>query len=286
MRRSPISSLISVDLPTLGRPTIATRVPPPSAPGASAGEVCSWKSASAVSIKSPTPEPCVAEIKHGGPRASSWNSAPAARSRPSALFATTTTRRPRPGAQAFGDAQVLRGHAGAQHPLMNSSTSLSAIAVSVCSLIARCSPGPASGSNPPVSIARKRLSSHPRDRRRTAGRASVPESPATSAARDRVSRLNSVDLPTLVRADQARRPASCVPSYARFARFGGSLPWEARSAKQGEPRRQPMLNEACACARAAVWLRAARPALRHQQRQVAALALGPARLRPPTGAGQ
>src|SRR5882757_4601560 len=93
---------------------------------------------------------------------------------------------------------------------MNSKTSLSAIAVSVCSLIARCRPWSALGSNPPVSTARKVIgpmcpSPYCRSRVR-------PGKSATSAAREWVRRLNSVDLPTLVRPTRATAGFMASPS--------------------------------------------------------------------------
>ena len=74
-RSSPTSALTSVDLPTFGRPTIATR-----------GWPCSSSSLvllpreiarARASISSRTPSPCAAEIAAGAPRPSSWNSATA-----------------------------------------------------------------------------------------------------------------------------------------------------------------------------------------------------------------
>ena len=109
-RSSPSSALISVDLPTFGRPTTATLTRLPgadaSASPSSPAPASSTNGASACSTRSRTPSPWEAEIIIGSPSPSSWNSATASGRMPSALF-TASTSGPAGHAQAFADAAVL-----------------------------------------------------------------------------------------------------------------------------------------------------------------------------------
>jgi hypothetical protein len=87
-RSSPSRRFTSVDLPTLGRPTMATR----GWSGASSGSRSTGNGASASSISWRTPSPCSAEIATGMPSASSWNSAVTTSSRmPSVLLTARNT---------------------------------------------------------------------------------------------------------------------------------------------------------------------------------------------------
>ncbi len=88
MRSSPSRRLTRVDLPTLGRPMMATR----GWSGASSSSGSTSKGASASSMRLLTPSPCSAEIACGSPMASSWNSAVTTSWRmPSVLFTTRIT---------------------------------------------------------------------------------------------------------------------------------------------------------------------------------------------------
>ena len=88
LRCVPTSRLNRLDLPTLGRPTIANR-------GSRIGSStrgASGNSSRSRSKRSPAPFPCRAEIGNGSPSPSRWNAATSAMSAfVSALFATTST---------------------------------------------------------------------------------------------------------------------------------------------------------------------------------------------------
>ncbi len=96
-----------VDLPALGRPTTATRIPPSlaagpsSAPGATSGSE-SWSSTS--SIRPGTPRPWVAETAIGSPSPRAWNSEASNWASPVSDLLTTRVRslprRRRPSAMA------------------------------------------------------------------------------------------------------------------------------------------------------------------------------------------
>ena len=149
-RSSPTSALTSVDLPTFGLPTIATRGCP-SSRSAAAGS-SSGKSASTASRSSLTPSPCAAEIGAGTPMASSWNSATAlSAARPSLLLTASQTRRP----SLRRRAAIARspGARPARASVTKITASASAIACSVWRAISEKMPSGVSGSSPPVSIA-------------------------------------------------------------------------------------------------------------------------------------
>ena len=107
-RSSPISRLKRVDLPTLGRPTMATAgVPSSSDSAGSAGS--SGKRATTVSKRSPVPRPWMALTMNGSPRPSRENcQASASRLSPSTLLATTTAP-PAGPAQQGGHLGVVVG---------------------------------------------------------------------------------------------------------------------------------------------------------------------------------
>jgi hypothetical protein len=83
----------------------------------------------------------------------------------------------------------------------NATTSLSAIAASACRAICFRIPSFATGSKPPVSTTRNARS--PMRARPTLRSRVRPGRSCTSASRERVRRLNSVDLPTLGRPTSA-----------------------------------------------------------------------------------
>ena len=146
-RGSPTSALTSVDLPTLGLPTTATRRPLSTASSSDAGNLAStWPN------NSSTPCPVRAEITKGAPNASSkYSAAIVAPSSPSALFTTTNTglsplRRLAPIAMSWW---VKPSRAST----IKTTASASSRAWSTCCLTALLS-SPASSDSPPVSTAR------------------------------------------------------------------------------------------------------------------------------------
>ena len=215
IRSSPSSRFSSVDLPAFGRPTIARRSGPggrggsttsspsigsgsgssSSSPGT--GSAAAAGSRSAISpIRSASPSPCSAETAIGLPSPRLYASiAAAAPALPSALFATSMTRRPWRRSQAAKCASA--GVMPLRASMQNSTRSACATA---CSDEARMRPYRLSGaasSRPAVSISRTR-------RPRSIASASLasrvtPGVSATIARRPPASRLNSVDLPTLGR---------------------------------------------------------------------------------------
>jgi len=90
-RSSPSQVLISVLLPTLGRPATARRIGLSAASASSSSG--SGKSASTASSRLRMPWPCAADTGCGSPMPSSWNSASIGEStRPSALLTARNTR--------------------------------------------------------------------------------------------------------------------------------------------------------------------------------------------------
>src|SRR5690242_946088 len=92
--RSSLASLLSSeDLPTLGRPTIATRRGPPTSPYASGGG--SGSAPRIASSMSPEPRPCSAETGYGSPSPRFHSAAASASVRwSSTLLAASTTGLP------------------------------------------------------------------------------------------------------------------------------------------------------------------------------------------------
>ncbi len=156
-RSSPKIALTSVDLPTLGRPTIATLIVSGRSGSVDVLRVLSSVrrsapgiAASAVSIIARTFSPCAEEIAIGSPKPSSWNSATARSGcNPSDLFTASTTGRP-----DLRSRSAISRSCGAS-PLRpstkNTTTSHSAIACRVCLAISCRIPDVATGSKPPVS---------------------------------------------------------------------------------------------------------------------------------------
>ena len=152
-RSSPSSALMSVDLPTLGRPAMATRGMRSASSSSSAS---SGNSSSASSTRLRTPSPCAAEIGCGSPRPSSWKSAVTTpRSMPSTLLtANNTGRLIRRSSCAMSLSSGVIPSRPSTTKIMRSA---SWIACSVWRAISCLMPSRDLGSKPPVSIARKPL---------------------------------------------------------------------------------------------------------------------------------
>ena len=206
MRSSPISALKSDDLPTFGRPRIATRIA--SSPTAGRASPMSSSRATTSSSRSPVPWPCIPESGSGSPspsRCSSSASGSCAGS--SILFASTST----------GLCAARRISASSSSPGMTPGARVDdeaargrprATACRACSTIERETASLLATSTPPVSMSRNCFPAHSQTsslRSRV-----VPLVSWTTAARLEVSRLISVDLPTFGIADDRDRPEQVV----------------------------------------------------------------------------
>ncbi len=197
-RSSPSRRLTRVDLPTFGRPITPMRTPLlPVSAGMLASR--SGNGSSTTSIRVETLRPWAAAIGQGSPRPSDQKSPIAeCSSNPSVLFTTSQvffwlTRR----WLAIAWSAAIRP---ARASTINSTISASSMAASDCSAMAASIPS-SSPLIPPVSITVYTLSpSMPLPYLRSRVR---PGKSATSASRERVRRLNSVDLPTLGRPTKA-----------------------------------------------------------------------------------
>ena len=188
-------------MPAFGRPRIATRIA--SSP-ASAGPL-PGRRAMIASRRSPVPCPCTAESGTGSPRPSRWNSnASASRPGSSILFAI----------RKIGLRECRRMAASSSSPgvipvwvsTTKSTRSASAIAVRACSATCFVSGELSAMSTPPVSTSRKRCPDHSQT---TSLRSRVtPGVSWTTAWREPVSRLTSVDLPTFGKPTTATVPRS------------------------------------------------------------------------------
>ncbi len=149
-RSCPTSAFRSDDLPTFGRPRIATRIV--SSPIGARPSPGSFATTS--SSRSPVPSPCNAESGHGSPSPSRWNSAAWKSLRGSSiLFASTKT--------GFLDARSVTASSSSPGviPCRASTTkrirSASRIAARACFAISGLKTSVARSSTPPVSIRRK-----------------------------------------------------------------------------------------------------------------------------------
>ena len=142
-RSSPISRLNSVDLPTFGRPTIAT----PGIGGPSSLDLLGaarprGSSSTSSSSRSPVPRPCSAVTGNGSPRPSDTNSQMSPRRDSlSTLFATSSTGRfaRRSHSATFASSSVTPTVASTTR----STASASRTARSICALTFSSSVGPA-----------------------------------------------------------------------------------------------------------------------------------------------
>src|SRR5262245_9290056 len=209
-RSSPVSWLKRVDLPTLGRPTMATATPsgepaPASgaagspAPAGSAPGSASGRRATTASNRSPVPRPWSALTGYGSPRPrpSSSQTMPS-RLTSSTLLATSSAGLPN---RRSSSATLLSSPVT---PVVTSTTrsttSASAMARSACwlTLASRSLPPTI---HPPVSTSRN---GRPSQSASTSLRSRVtPGRSSTMAARRPTIRLSSVDLPTLGRPTMA-----------------------------------------------------------------------------------
>ena len=103
-RSSPIRRLISVDLPTFGRPTTQTRIARPLS--SSVGRYAASRPSNTWSIRSSMPWRCAADSGTGSPSPKAWNSATADRPVPSLGLVDDDGDRLAAPAQDVGDEMV------------------------------------------------------------------------------------------------------------------------------------------------------------------------------------
>ncbi len=227
-RSSPNNRLNSVDLPTFGRPMMATRgmdTSPSAGVGRSSPALSvagSENSATTASSRSPVPRPCSALTGYGSPRPSDTNShAAASRLASSTLFTTRCTGGP---ARRI---TLAAARSSSVTPVVTSTiistTSASARARSACSLTLASSVSPAA-SHPPVSTTSKGTPAH--SAVSTLRSRVTPGSSSTTAARAPTMRLTSEDFPTLGRPATTTRgsvmPRTPARTSGRRGRRGGT----------------------------------------------------------------
>ena len=225
-RVSPSSAFRSDDLPTFGRPRIATRIASsPTIPSSRPGS-CATTSSS----RSPVPWPWRAESGTGSPSPSRWNST-ASRSRrgSSILFASTITGLPE--TRRIVASSSSPGVIPARASTTKRTRSASPIAVFACSAMWRPNGPVSASSTPPVSTS---LKVTPFQSASSSLRSRVtPAVSWTTAARVWVSRLTSVDFPTFGNPTIATVPALLTgsASIVRHGRVPGG------TASRGRPSR-------------------------------------------------
>ncbi len=202
-RSSPSSAFRRLDLPTFGRPRIATRTASSVASGGALPR--SSSSATSRSRRSPVPYPWRADIATGSPRPSRWNSsAPRSDAGLSSLLASTTT----------GFRERLRMSAISSSPgvtpvlLSTTKRTRSALSTPCLAWMATCwvSGELSAMSTPPVSTSRSRLPLHSQTislRSRV-----TPGVSKTTAERVADRRFTSVDFPTFGKPTTATVPRS------------------------------------------------------------------------------
>ena len=203
-RSRPRSALTRLDLPTFGRPRIATRIASSDREGRPAGASRS-SSATTRSSRSPEPVPCWPEMGIGSPSPSRCSSS-ASGSWPgsSILFARTSTGLC--ASRRIWATSSSPGVTPARASTTKSTRSASPTASRACCAIARVRGVGSAMSTPPVSTSTKRLPVHSHT---SSFRSRVtPGISCTTAARVSVSRLRSVDLPTLGKPMIATAPRS------------------------------------------------------------------------------
>ncbi len=203
-RSSPSSVLTSVDLPTFGRPMIATLTAPASAVGMGRGLPCRRTARARARMLGQHRPRCrhgrttSDAARPGRARRTRSPRAPARDPRPCSPPARPVV----PNAAGGRRSSVSCGVTPCLASTRKTTTSPSAIAWRVCFAISNRMPSVATGSKPPVSTTRNGVSptrARPKCRSRV-----KPGKSATRAARDRVSRLNNVDLPTFGRPTMTR----------------------------------------------------------------------------------
>ena len=200
---SPSSRFTRVDLPTFGRPTIATVMPRSvgSSPSSSGCDGNGGRAARIASPSCPMPRLCAAETGTASPKPSSNSSSSRSSSRtPSALLATSSTGRP--CLRSSAAISWSSGVTPSRRSTRNSARSLSSSACRTWPVMsARIEGSKSPPTRPPVSISEKACSSMramPYWRSRVS-----PGMSATNASRVDVRRLKSVDLPTFGRPTSA-----------------------------------------------------------------------------------
>ena len=148
-RSSPTKVFNSVDLPTLGRPTMAIFGCVTSA----SSSLASGKDSRTISISSRTPSPCAPETATGVPKPNSKNSAfTTLLFMPSVLLTARTIGRP---VRRSLSAMILSCGAIPDRPsTRNTMASPSSTACNVCLAISARMPVSTTGSKPPVSTTR------------------------------------------------------------------------------------------------------------------------------------
>ncbi len=193
-RGRPRMAFTSDDLPTFGRPRMATRIsssasaPSPSSPSTSGG----GSRSTIASSRSPVPRPCSADTLIGSPRPSPCSSsAPASWAVSSTLFASTSTgRRDRRRMSASSSSPATRP---ARASMTSSTRSASSTAWRAWSATCDCMCEGSAASTPPVST---RTNSRPFQSHGISFRSRVtPGVSSTTALREPVSRLTRVDFP-------------------------------------------------------------------------------------------
>src|SRR5512133_3194532 len=208
-RSSPRRAFRRLDLPTFGRPRMATRIASsPTSCGPLPGSMVTTASS-----RSPVPWPCWAESGTGSPRPSRWNSnASASWSGSSILFASNSTglRARRRIAASSSSPGVIPARASTTKRIR----AAAAIAVCAWSTIGRAIGAWSAMSTPPVSISRKRC---PCQSATASLRSRVtPGVSCTTAALGSLSRLARVDLPTFGKPTTATVPASSSATSRRL----------------------------------------------------------------------
>jgi hypothetical protein len=189
-RSWPRNALTSDDLPTFGRPMMASRTRSSS----SAGEPSSGGSSSTRrSSRSPVPSPCAAETAIGSPSPSAWNSCASGMSPGASILLATTITGTSPRRRMFATSWSP-GRRPARASTTNRATWASASAVRAWSWIETASGSSSSRSTPPVSMS---VNARPFQSVRSSLRSRVtPGRSWTTASRDCVRRFTSDDFPT------------------------------------------------------------------------------------------
>src|SRR6266545_1635386 len=207
-RSWPRIAFSRLDFPTFGRPRIAT----PIASSLTASRPVPGSLATIASRRSPVPWPCTAETGTGSPSPSRWNSsASASWDGSSILLASSNTglRATRRSAASSSSPGVTPARAS----VTNRTRSASATAARACSTTERVIGEGSSMSTPPVSISRNCLPFHSQT---SSFRSRVtPGVSWTTACREAVRRLTSVDFPTFGKPTTATVPASVAGGSGR-----------------------------------------------------------------------
>ena len=228
-RSRPTSLLRSDDLPTFGRPRIATRIA--SVPIATS--LVPGRRETISSSRSPVPWPCSPDSGHGSPSPSAWKTAESGSRRGSSiLLASTITGRL--AARRMTASSSSPGVIPTRASTTNSTRSASSIAAFACSAILVPNGPPSTSSTPPVSMRRNQVPVHSQ---RSSLRSRVtPGVSWTTAARLCVSRLIRVDLPTF-----GKPTIATVPAISRGASTSSSSmsssPVIAGESRPGDPAR-------------------------------------------------